>query len=308
LTDLPLFEKEFIHTTIVKQGPTMQNVASYEQLMNTTMNDTDDDFDSRRLLTNKVNTSTIRRDELINSGSNLTNITNVTPLPSFDARQQFSPKSSDYENLSNSAINDILTTHPQKPNFAKRNPPPVISPKPPLGLPPVPKNFPPQLLSQFKQIHHPSDTDDTDSMMSAQLISSANLLLNRENVREAKRVPVVQNSLLDNSGSVSSANFWLSRDNPKDAKRMPIVQNSLLDDSDSVMSAQLVSSASLLLNRENVKEAKRVPGVQNNVPPPTFNPRTLKPVSEMQRSQDANVQSTQIDSDANKPPPMETAI
>ncbi|CAF0869334.1 unnamed protein product [Brachionus calyciflorus] len=244
-----ILEKEFIQTKLVKHGPANTS-PSYEHLMNTTsntFNDLDEDFEpnSRRLLTNKINTSTMKKSDIpINSFENNLNVKN-----------EFSPKSSDYENLSNSAINDILNNHPQKPSLIKRTNAPIISPRLPNLPPPAPKNFPPQLLPQFKQIN-PSDTDDTDSMMSAQLISSAALLLNRENIKEAKRVTGVANYL----GTIP---------------QRKIVNTN--NDSNSVLQV------------------------------PHFNPRTLKHV-EGNKSQDANVQSMQTDSDANKPPPMETAI
>lgn len=166
------------------------------QSMNNTINDTDEDLiDSKRLLTNKVNTSTM-----------------IKPV-NFD----LSPKSSQYENLSS-----LDAGQPIQPVFSKRT-----------FLPPPLKNYPLYLGSQ------PSDTDDTDSLMSAQLITSASLLMNRDNVKQARRVT---------------------------------------DD-------QLVGK---------------------KVPP--FNPRTLKTHAEVSHSHDVDVQSNDFVTDANKPPPMETAI
>lgn len=103
------------------------------------------------------------------------------------------------------------------------------------------------------------------------------------------------------------------------------------DDNESMMSCQLITSSSLLLNRENVKEAKRiieskkqvqerylVPPMRKNVIEqnrPILSPRSFIPANQHYdvlvsslANQDANVQLTQTDSDASKPPPMETAI
>lgn len=226
-------EKEFIHAKISKQAPQMNSQSSYEQFMNNTINDTDDDLmDSKRLLANKINTSTLKKNSelddklMVNGGQMFKNY-------------NCSPKSSEYENLSNLGGGENVRQVMSKINDSVK---PVVSPRPKFVPPPVPKNYPPQLVSQFKPLNHPSDTDDTDSLMSAQLITSASLLMNRDNVKEAKRIPAIQ---------VNSAQ----------GKKMP-----------------------------------------------AFNPRTLKTHVEVNQSHDVDVQSKDFDADANKPPPMETAI
>ncbi|RNA26979.1 bark beetle isoform X1 [Brachionus plicatilis] len=221
-----ILEKEFIHAKLVKQGCKIGSHASYDQLMNNTMNDTDEDLmDSKRLLTNRINTSSAKSGTHLADGADANVFSNV------------SPKLTEYENLSHFASNEPLA----RPGLVKRGNAPAVSPRPQVA-PPPPKNCAPQLLSQFRPLQHPSDTDDTDSLMSAQLITSASLLANRDSVKEAKRIPGIQ-----------------------------------------------VNAAS-------------------NKKTPAFNPRTLKTHVEVNQSHDVDVQSSDLDADANKPPPMETAI
>lgn len=182
---------------------------SYDRLMNTTANtDTDDDQDanSKRLLTNKVETSRIdqrrpapssfkpapfepppiNRNELQSGSmlSNATNMTNVTPLANVSLTNtpvvpgiQYS--SSDYENLSNSALNEILDNYPKSrvPIVADRKKPPTTRPPAPPTRPPPIYNHPPSL-----------NDDDDESLISCQLITSASLLMNRDLVKEARHV------------------------------------------------------------------------------------------------------------------------
>ena len=226
-----LLEKDLLHAKFKKQPESIDTgsgtaiQSAYDQLMNNTINDTDEDLmDSRRLLTNKINTSTMLKQSGLTKSDD-------------DA-----PTLSEYENLSSLGTGKVVQSNcTARPVFSKRNFLPVaqiVSGQPP---PPPPKNYPPQLLPQFKPLN-PSDTDDTDSLMSAQLITSASLLMNRDTVKEAKRIADVQT---------------------------------------------------------NVPHGKKVP---------SFNPRNLKTHAEVYKSHDVDVQSSDFDADANKPPPMETAI
>ena len=417
-----LNSKQFIQARLVKsydmpdiQPPAKQSTpnfahnpmaykTSYDQLMNTTMTtDTEDDVNdanSRRLLTNKVNTSniiepatkrkmmqlqpqatsTFKKNYNINneqdnnntstftSGSILSkstmNMTNVTPLNNSIATnlngsdlnlvrtagansqshtKQITASSSEYENLSNNAINDILNNYqtqqvPVVPvqqrtnqigmnrNLLKvaepRSTPPNIPP-PPVPPPQQPKRQfqpPPQIAQRMN-----NDTDDTDSSMSCQLITSANLLLNREQVRGANIQNVQSRPPVPAPGLPSALSQFKKIPHPADRT---IINTTDTDDTDSVMSCQLISSASLLLNRDTVKEAKNVennpqvlnrkqfPGV--NTKPRQFIPNQIKTINEsstqtqpavtQQKSVDPNVQYNQESQDVSKPPPLETAI
>lgn len=298
LTTDDLVEKEFIQAKLIKTNispiETKLNsfVPSYDQLMNTTMTtDTEDDFqdgNSRRLLTSKVNTSTMKKLEpkpvlklnpYFETGSiaskSTSNMTNVSPMPTNTEIKLATnlAHSSDYENLSNSAINDILTSYPDTTPRKTRN---VYTSNNsnllqvaamPRSKPRSPAAPPPQLPSQFKHLNSPriisEETDDNESMMSCQLITSASLLLNRENVREAKKI----------TENVSQEKFLVPpMRNGNSSGRVPIF--------------------SPRQGNNNINQYD------------VLNPS----VSVVNKSQDANVQFTQTDSDATKPPPMETAI
>lgn len=190
------------------------NFSSYDKLMNTTLTtDTDDDQDanSKRLLTHKTINSraaghqpssfkpmiyepgpTTRSD--LQSGSmlsNATNMTSVTPLANVSLQNVPGPigiqySSSDYENLSNTAINNILDNYPPKSRVPvvadrKKPPPPVAytQPRPPAP----PPSRPPPIYSQGQHRE-----DDDESLVSCQLITSASLLMNRDLVKEARHV------------------------------------------------------------------------------------------------------------------------
>jgi hypothetical protein len=419
--------------------------SSYDQLMNTTLTtDTDDDPDanSRRLLTNKVNSSQIiaptsKRKATNNSfipqsfnpieiersqnNSNIStftngsilskstlNMTNITPLngslanssqiinqPQLQQQQQqpnaqFS--SSEYENLSNNTLNDILTNYPNhstansskqttkstnnllqiaKPrsnNHSSNNSNIINTAQQPPNLPPPPV---PQLKANNFNYNQQLNTDDSDSVASCQLITSSTLLSNRNIVKNAQNVntnkftpqSILKQQQTDftpnnshrnqkhydtdsESGMscqlITSSNLLLNRDMVKDAKqisnkepmfnsnfppqltsqfiRAPLQQPTDTD-SDSVMSCQLITSSSLLLNRNLVREAqnivespsqKRQPLQQNTKALPPLNPRhflTTQPKTNESTTQTHAI-SNEInqDSDASKPPPMETAI
>lgn len=193
--------------------------SSYDKLMNTTLTtDTDDDQDanSKRLLTSKVVTSrpqpqppstfaassfkpSYEPTPQLQSGSMLsnatTNMTSVTPLGNVSLLNapgvtgiQYS--SSDYENLSNSALNEILDNYPKSraPIVADRRKPPNSQPPPPAPPPqsrPLPPSRPPPIYNQQQQQHH---DDDEESLVSCQLITSASLLMNRDLVKEARHI------------------------------------------------------------------------------------------------------------------------
>ena len=420
--------------------------SSYDQLMNTTLTtDTDDDPDanSRRLLTNKVNSSQIiaptsKRKATNNSfipqsfnpieiersqnNSNIStftngsilskstlNMTNITPLngslanssqiinqPQLQQQQQQQPNaqfsSSEYENLSNNTLNDILTNYPNhstansskqttkstnnllqiaKPrsnNHSSNNSNIINTAQQPPNLPPPPV---PQLKANNFNYNQQLNTDDSDSVASCQLITSSTLLSNRNIVKNAQNVntnkftpqSILKQQQTDftpnnshrnqkhydtdsESGMscqlITSSNLLLNRDMVKDAKqisnkepmfnsnfppqltsqfiRAPLQQPTDTD-SDSVMSCQLITSSSLLLNRNLVREAqnivespsqKRQPLQQNTKALPPLNPRhflTTQPKTNESTTQTHAI-SNEInqDSDASKPPPMETAI
>lgn len=158
-----------------------------------------------------------------------TNMTNITPMASDlnlhtsngagnRSTQQFdvsndtktlSHSSSDYENISTTALNEILKNSGY--TLTGSNPPVsnntnVSSFRPTsFGFQPSP-----QLLSQYKQVDENkmssfqsnkprlaqpnvmnmtvTDTDDAESMQSCQLITSATLLANRDIIKEARRI------------------------------------------------------------------------------------------------------------------------
>ena len=160
--------------------------------------------------------------------------------------------------------------------------------------------------------------------MSCQLITSSNLLLNRDTVRDAKQISTKAPANTLNLPPQLTSQF----------KRAPLQQPrqqhpiNTDTDSDSVMSCQLITSSSLLLNRNIVKEAQHVVDSpiqrkqpvmnqyhQNNVKTlPPLNPRhflTSQPKtneSTTQTQTTSNDINQYQDSDASKPPPMETAI
>jgi hypothetical protein len=184
-----------------------------------------------------INTSQNQQNSSILSKST-TNMTNITPLASdLNLNQQSFNESnntssgalmseekttSDYENISTSALNDIMRNFNSKQQqqnnastFSRQNNntnPIVTSPSRFRAPPPPPGNpFQPAGTSNVKAMisklgqaqAKPSsshgntslggaaeytDTDDAESMMSCQLITSASLLANRDVVKEAKRV------------------------------------------------------------------------------------------------------------------------
>ena len=353
--------------------------------MNTTLTtDTDDDPDanSRRLLTNKVNTSQIihkpttpqrkpinstyyppeNNISTFTSGSILSksslNMTNVTPLNGslINNSQITKPShtipssSSEYENLSNNTLNDILTNYPNHVPKSGNN---LLQYAKPRLAPQQPPNLPPPPVPLNKQ---QNTTDDSDSVMSCQLISSSNLLLNRDTLKDAKFMPQHlrhHNDTDSESGMscqlITSSNLLLNRNTVKDAKQISNLPPQLITqfkqqkplptsyknlqqshnndtDSDSVMSCQLITSSSLLLNRNTVKEAQNVKpspvlnsyhnsNSAKTLPPLnprhflTNQPKTNESTTQTQSSTSNNDMVSKCqDSDASKPPPMETAI
>jgi hypothetical protein len=194
-----------------------------------------------------VNTSQNQNSSILSKST--TNMTNITPLASDLNLNQHSfnhednsantsgglmseEKTSDYENISTTALNDILKNYSnnnssrqpfsgtttfqprqqQQQNLiptspSRFRPPPPTPPQPPSGL------FQPvnvqsnvkslisklssggqrtQQASVVRPVHGPqaeyTDTDDAESMLSCQLITSASLLANRDVVKEARRV------------------------------------------------------------------------------------------------------------------------
>lgn len=139
----------------------------------------------------------INRSELA-SGSLLsnatTNMTNVTPLGGHDlsllggsGKLQYS--SSDYENLSNTALNDILENYPNQ----SRSRAPLVADRAGGGVaassrrplpPPPPSRPPPPIYTAPSE----AASEDQESMVSCQLITSASLLVNRDLVKEARHV------------------------------------------------------------------------------------------------------------------------
>lgn len=212
----------------------------------TTDTDDDQDANSKRLLTHKVNTSSsfdprrlqqqqssssfkpviyepspqVRND--LQSGSMLsnatTNMTSVTPLANVSLLNAPGPSSvggggggipyssSDYENLSNTALNDILDNYPRSraPIVADRKrPPPTAAPPPPRPFMPAPPAPPP---SRPPPIYAQSNNDDDEeSLVSCQLITSASLLMNRDLVKEARHITAQpkNTSVLPNPRSMS---------------------------------------------------------------------------------------------------------
>lgn len=285
----------------------MTFTSSYDKLMNTTLTttDTDDDQDanSKRLLTNKVNTSNLtpvkskippnqytqmpsfqsynrppstfishNNNDSVNNQNSFncpsilsnatTNMTNVTPLGNVSLQQgnmngAVQQQSSDYENLSNSAINDILD------NYPRHNATPAVANRKNAGL-------------------NNNNTGSQNHLLQVAPTNRPRLVM-----PAPPPVPPPKNYMADN------------------------------DDADSMMSCQLITSASLLVNRDTIKEARHITSEPALAVPslrkmPILNPRHLMPVHYEQpphhKSQDAVVQHTHTDVDATKPPPMETAI
>ena len=273
--------------------------------------------------------------------------------------------SSEYENLSNNTLNDILANYPNQ--VAKTGTNLLQFAKPRLHQPP---NLPPPPVPQTQTPKpKPIYTDDSDSVMSCQLITSSNLLLNRNTVRDANLVsnlppkftphlkqaaskpPITSKTNNDTDSEsgmscqlISSSNLLLNRNVVRDARQISNKEASSNlppqlttqfkqqtpqndTDSDSVMSCQLITSSSLLLNRNTVKEAHNVVDSTRNknmyhqsgnvkaLPP--LNPRHF--LTTQPRTNESTTQTTQTtlhsnevnncpESDASKPPPMETAI
>jgi hypothetical protein len=331
---------------------------------------------------NNSNISTFTNGSILSKST--LNMTNVTPLNAsltnssqiINHTQQPSAQfsSSEYENLSNNTLNDILTNYPNHTvsnsnkqtaksvnnllQFVKPQSSTTTHQPPNLPPPPVP-----QIKIGILSNNQNQNTDDSDSVMSSVLITSSNLLLNRNIVRDAKNINTnlpakfTPKSALKQPGFISnnqqnhryydtdsesgmscqlitSSNLLLNRDIVKDAKQISnkdATSNSNLPqqltsqytrkhlqpptdtDSDSVMSCQLITSSSLLLNRNTVREAQNIiESPSQKRPQPPLNPRhflTTQPKTNESTTQTQAINNEiNQDLDASKPPPMETAI
>ena len=159
-----------LHSTPSHTGQVLNNI-SYDQYFS-------EDFgerNSQRLLTNKIESSTIKARDLIKSS----------------VRSQLSPKSDDYENLSNEKINCILNPSSTPLTVNRRNLYVTNS----ISLlqtsknqtPKPPQTSPPTLRVLDLEEANPED-DDAESISSCQLITSASLLVKQDPVKEATRV------------------------------------------------------------------------------------------------------------------------
>ena len=161
-------------------------------------------------------------------------------------------------------------------------------------------------ISNNQQNQRYYDTD-SESGMSCQLITSSNLLLNRDIVKDAKQI--------SNKDAPPNSNFPPQLTSQYTRKHL---QPPTDTDSDSVMSCQLITSSSLLLNRNTVREAQNIiespsqKRPQNIKTQPPLNPRhflTTQPKTNESTTQTQAINNEiNQDLDASKPPPMETAI
>ena len=187
------------------------NKTSYDKFMNTTTDDDEQqDNNSSRLLTHKVNSSSVPSKPMfylppkqkfftpiVTANSSLvsksnTNLTNISSLPSNNPSQSdlagelasIQSKLPDYEIYQPMATPLTLT----KRNVYTINssclpaPPPIPRSGIPTGRA-APRPFLP-----MQQVNNYSD--DNESVMSCQVIASSSLLLNRDYVREAKHIIV----------------------------------------------------------------------------------------------------------------------
>lgn len=287
------------------RAPANFNSISYDKIMNTTNTDDDEqDANSRRLLTSKVNTSnmltsiakkfeppkanvttfkspeptSLVQDSLNNDSilsKSTTNITNISSLTNQSIQTPVNvPTTSDYENLSNLVLDDIT------PN----------------------KFFSTPVTATRRNIYM---TNSNNLLQVASPPSTAN---RAAPVPPPTRPPAIPASI-QNGFKLNPKNDTLNAD----------------DDAESVMSCQLITSASLLLNRESVREAQQIKQEdkkplrqqqqqQQQLPPPPFNPRhfvnsqaTQTALPNLQRTPHAPIMK-QTETDPLKPPPMETTI
>ncbi len=235
-----------------------------------------------------------------------------------------SRSTSDYENLSNGELNEIMTSSTYNANqpaqrrniFVDKdgnnlmhrvslNPAPA--PVPPPAPPPI------QLLTQFKRLEHQqinrpllppsvtqlvanqpvvssSETDGTDveSVMSCQLITSASLLLNRGpqfQVREARRV-------FDNNIAQAPQVLAPNHNNPPAARRQMQPFNSSIGPNRNMPP---LNPRHFLTNQTNPQLVTHNDEYTQTIGSATL---TAQAVNNVPNNQE----------DASKPPPMETAI
>ena len=202
---LPVIQpRKIVSPSSILKNNKNNNPVSYDKLTNLNLDD--------RLLTNKINTSKISTFKVtpptppLNDSILSKSTTNITNISSLTNQSQNYPthNTSDYENLSNLVIDDIapnkffstpVTTTKRNVYTTNSNNLLQMVPKPPPTRPPaIPTNVltssntpPPTTTTQNLSFKLNPNEEDSDSVMSCQLITSASLLINRDSVREAKR-------------------------------------------------------------------------------------------------------------------------
>ncbi len=201
---LPVIQpRKIVSPSSILKNSKNNNPVSYDKIMNLNLDD--------RLLTNKINTSKISTFKVtpptppLNDSILSKSTTNITNISSLTNQSQNYPmhNTSDYENLSNLVIDDIapnkffstpVTTTKRNVYTTNSNNLLQMVPKPPPTRPPaIPTNVltsnnpPTANATQNLSFKLNPNEEDSDSVMSCQLITSASLLINRDSVREAKR-------------------------------------------------------------------------------------------------------------------------